>query len=272
MDALTVMEPRLVAEDTHMLSAHIPVPGLGLLPANAYLVCGEQPVLVDTGILSLGERFFDQIAELVDPADLRWIWLTHLDPDHMGCLAQLIDEAPGARIVTTFLGMGKLNLIRPVPPERFYLMNPGQTFDAGDRGLLAVQPPTFDAPESLAVFDRKTRALFSSDAFGGLVAEPHESAAAIAPAELREGIIRWTAVDVPWLARIAGDDLEASLGQIVGLAPEVVLSSHLPPAEDMVQSLADAVAAARLTQPFVGPDQSALQQMLAGGGSGAASP
>jgi hypothetical protein len=268
---MTMMAPRLVADDTYMLSAYIPVPTLGVLPANAFLIRGAQPLLVDTGILSLGDRFFDQLAQLVEPRELRWIWLTHLDPDHLGCLARLLDEAADARVVTTFLGMGKLNLVRPVPPERFYLINPGQVLDAGDRLIVAVQPPTYDAPESLAAFDGKTRALLSSDSFGGVLAEPVESAQDVPRADLREGIIRWTAVDVPWLARISADDLEAALAPVLELGPEIVLSSHLPPAPKMVTHLAESVAFARLAQPFVGPDQAALSQMLAAA-SGASPP
>jgi hypothetical protein len=271
MDTLTMMPPRAVADDTYMMSAYIPVPTLGVLPANAFLIRGEQPVLIDTGVLSLGERYFEQLAELVAPGDLRWIWLTHLDPDHLGCLARLLDEAPAARVVTTFLGMGKLNLVRPVAPERFYLINPGQSLDIGDRLLVAVQPPTYDAPESLAVFDGKSRALLSSDSFGGLLAEPAESAQDVPRAELREGIVRWTAVDVPWLSRISSGELDEALAPVLELDPVIVLSSHLPPAPNMVRHLAESVAFARLAQPFVGPDQAALSQMLASA-SGASPP
>ena len=247
------------------MSAYIPVPTLGMLPASAYLIRGEQPILVDTGILSLGDSYFDQIAELIEPGDLCWIWLTHLDPDHLGCLARLLDEAPAARVVTNFLGMGKLNLVRPVAPERFYLINPGQILDAGDRQLLALRPPTYDAPETLAAFDGTSRSLFSSDAFGGLTAKPADTAADLTMAELREGIVSWTAIDVPWISRVAAEDLERSLAAIVDLDAEIVLSSHLPPAAGLMPALAEAVAAARSAQPFVGPDQSALSQILAGG-------
>ena len=43
----------------------------------------------------------------------------------------------------------------------------------------------------------------------------------------------------------------------------MVLSSHLPPAIGLGTQLLDMLAAAPATDPFVGPDQQALRQMLA---------
>ena len=44
---------------------------------------------------------------------------------------------------------------------------------------------------------------------------------------------------------------------------EVTLSSHLPPAYGLTAQLYDMLAAAPQADPFVGPDQQALEQMLA---------
>ncbi len=74
----------------------------------------------------------------------------------------MLELAPNARIVTTYLGMGKLG-IQGFPVERVYLLNPGQSLDVGDRTLQALTPPSYDAPETTALFDNKTRTLFSAD-------------------------------------------------------------------------------------------------------------
>ena len=47
------------------------------------------------------------------------------------------------------------------------------------------------------------------------------------------------------------------------LDAEVVLSTHLPPAIGLATLLTDMLAAAPDADPFVGPDQQALEQMLA---------
>jgi glyoxylase-like metal-dependent hydrolase (beta-lactamase superfamily II) len=263
MDMPTPVEPRLVADDTHILTTLLPAPGLGILPANAFVIRAAEPVVIDAGVSALAGAAFEQVCSVIDPADVRWIYLTHTDPDHTGCLDALLAAAPRARIVTTYLGMGKLGLSRQIAPERFYLLNPGQSLDLGDRQLLAIRPPVYDAPETTGVFDGKTRALFSADCFGGVLGGPADAARAVPAASLRDGIVTWSGVDAPWLAATDAASFERSLTAVTDLGPRLVLSSHLPPAWDMMPALLDALRSARVAPSFVGPDQAALEQMAA---------
>jgi hypothetical protein len=47
------------------------------------------------------------------------------------------------------------------------------------------------------------------------------------------------------------------------LDPQLVLSTHLPPAHQAMPQLLDMLASAPDADPFVGPDQEALEQLLA---------
>lgn len=249
--------------DADVISTLYPVPGLGAIPINAFVLHAQEPVLIDTGPIVLRDLYLDAIRRLVDLDELHWIYLTHADPDHVGCLREVLAAAPHARVVTTFLGLGKLGLFAPLPPDRVYLLNPGQRLAVGDRDLVALEPPTFDAPETTAFLDAKTRTLFSADCFGGVLAGPAEHAADIPAAALREGVVTWTTVDAPWLGRLDGVVLELALRRIHDLAAPIVLSSHLPPAFGMLDVLLDHVATAYSRPRFVGPDQAALERMLA---------
>lgn len=265
MDIPTQLEPACVAPDTFALGAYFPIPGLGLLPMNAFLIRGAEPVLVDTGCGPLRDVFMERLAALIDLADLRWVWLTHTDPDHVGAVEAVLAAAPRARVVTNFLGVGKMDLHRPLPPDRVYLLNPGQRLDVGDRSLVALRPPVYDAPETTAAFDPRTRALFSADCFGCLVQAPAETAADLPDAALREGMLTWAGVDAPWLEHAEEAGFSASLAAVEHLAPEIILSAHLPPARGMAGTLLGHLAAARGRPPFVGPDQAAFEAMLASG-------
>jgi len=165
--------------------------------------------------------------------------------------------------VTTFLGLGKLGLYGPIPPERVYLVNPGQRLDVGDRELLAMRPPTYDAPETTGFFDTRTGTLFSADSFGALLSAQAERANDLTPKALQDGVVTWATIDSPWLAATDPATHEARLAAIHDLAPPVVLSSHLPPAFGMTDALLDVMRAARTAPPWVGPDQKALTEMLA---------
>jgi flavorubredoxin len=177
MQTPTLFEPLRLDADTCQLGSWMPVPGLGLLPVNAYVIAAREPVLIDTGLGALRDDFVAALGRVIDPAELRWIWITHMDADHIGNLPAVLARAPRARVVTTYLGLGKLGLLG-LPQERARLLNPGQTLDVGDRGLTALVPPTFDAPETTALLDGRTRNLFSADAFGAVLPEVAEDATA----------------------------------------------------------------------------------------------
>lgn len=262
MQAPELFTPRVVAPDTWLIGAWIPVPGLGVLPGNAFVIRSREPVLVDTGLAGLRSDFMRALEQVIDPADLRWIWVTHMDADHIGNLQAVLDRAPKARVVTTYLGLGKMGLLQ-LPQERAWLLNPGQTLDVGDRQLLALTPPTFDAPETTGLFDARSRALLPADCFGTVLSAPVESAAEIAPQALQDGMGLWTSVDVPWLSMVERPRLLAGVEALRRLQPDVVLSSHLPPAAGDLDKLCRTLVRSADAPPFVGPDQRALEQMMA---------
>lgn len=147
-----------------------------------------------------------------------------------------------------------------LPVERTWMVNPGQALDVGDRVLRALRPPVYDAPETMAVFDARTGHLFSSDCFGAVMQQPAESAAAIGPTALHDGLALWASIDAPWLAQIGRDSLIASCRTLRDLQPRLILASHLPPAAGLDDRLYRGLEAALAMSPFVGPDQAAFER------------
>ena len=261
---------RKVTEDIHILPSYFPIPGFGLVPVNAFVLKAKEPVLIDAGLHEDCETFIQTLASVIDPADLRWLWLTHPDQDHVGSLMTLMNENPRLRLVTTFLGLGILGLFEKLALDRVYLLNPGESLDVGDRQLVAYKPPTFDNPATTGFYDTKSRALFSSDCFGALLQSPAETAEAIAVEELRQGQVLWTRIDSPWLHKIDHAKLAADLNVVRQMEPTHILSSHLPPASGLTEVFLSSIAAVPDADPFVGPNQAALTAMLAGMTQGAA--
>lgn len=263
IDRPTMFQPYAAVPGIDVLPAYLPVPGMGVLPANAFLLRGAEPMLVDTGPGGVSDEFVAALGSLIDPAELRWVWLTHTDPDHVGALRQLLVAAPRARVVTTYLAVGKLGMHLPVPLDRVHLCNPGETLRVGDRTLVARRPPTFDAPETTAVFDAESGTLFSADTFGALMSSPAATASEIPAADVEEGMVLWTAIDSPWLHQVRRSAFDAAVADIAALEPRRILSAHLPPAEGMARRLLDCLRLVPDTRPWVGPDQAMLTRMLA---------
>jgi flavorubredoxin len=197
---------------------------MGVLPAHAFVVDGPEPMLVDAGPGGAQSTFEQALASVVDPADLRWLWLTHTDPDHTGSLAWLLDAAPRLTIVTTFLAVGKLGMTLPVPMHRLRWVNPGTTIEINQRRLEAVRPPSFDAPETVAVHDHSSATLFAADSFGALLRQPAASAADVARDELVDGMTLWSTIDAPWVTHTDRDHFAVVLSEIGLRNPGRVLS------------------------------------------------
>jgi flavorubredoxin len=262
MDKPTMYEPYQVASDIEVVPSYFPIPGFGILPVNAFVLKSAEPVLVDAGLVPLSDEFMEKLSSVIDPVDLRWLWLTHADQDHVGSLHRILEMAPKLRVITTFIAVGRMSLFKPLPIDRIYFLNPRQSVSLGDRTITAIKPPSYDAAETTGFYDPKAEAFFCSDCFGALMSEPLESAAAIGTENLRDGMVTWATVDAPWLHIVDRTLFDKNLNSIRELSPKLILSAHLPAAFEMTGELLDNLGTVPTAQPFVGPDQKALEAML----------
>ena len=256
-----------VGNDITVLSDHLEIPGIGHLPINSFVLHAREPVVVDTGLGLPDRDFLADLSSVMDPADVRWIWLTHPDRDHTGGLFELLEAAPDAKIVTTFLAVGIMSTERPLPLNRVHLLNPGQQLDVGDRTLTAFRPPLFDSPATVGFYDDRSRTCFSSDCFGGPMPTADFATCSdiseLPTDQLRAAQLLWATVDSPWVHDAIGPGYASSIKTLEAFNAETTLSTHLPPALGLGRQLVDMLQAAPGSAPFVGPDQQALEHMLA---------
>lgn len=260
-------QPFAAGPDTHVIPTYWPVPQAGTLPMNAFLLRAEEPVLVDTGVGVLGEAFLDALESLIDPADIRWIWLTHEDRDHTGSLQRLLELAPDARLATTFMAVGRMAPEVPVPMDRLRIVNPGDVLNVGDRNLTAIRPPLYDSPATVGFLDDRTGTLFSSDCFGAPLPTPEEAAvtdvAEVAADTLAAGQLAWATVDSPWALLADPDQLRLAVDRIRALQPTTILSSHLPPVRSRIDDVLKHAEAVPTAEPVPPMTQAELEALLA---------
>jgi hypothetical protein len=116
---------------------------------------------------------------------------------------------------------------------------------------------------NVGFYDDRSGVFFSSDCFGVLLSAVPRNAADLSDKDLREGQLFWAVLDAPWLHKVDRSAFARELDGIRRMAPKMVLSSDLPAASgDMTERLLASLAAAPARQPFVGPDQAALERML----------
>ncbi|MEJ2696024.1 MAG: MBL fold metallo-hydrolase [Candidatus Sulfobium sp.] len=256
-------KPHQVMPDIYILPAHFPIPGAGFLPVNAFVIKAEEPVLVDTGMGIDSDEFMKALESVIDPHDLKWLWLTHDDADHTGNIRGILDAAPGVRLAANSLAVLRMSTAWPVPMDRVYWLNPGDSITAGDRKLTAVRPPMFDNPTTVGIYDNKSEAFFSADFFGAIIPSPAQNVDDVAEGDLAKGMISWASADSPWAHMIEPGGFVKALDRIRRIGPKTVLSAHLPPARARTEQLLELLAEVPASTPFVTPGQTALEQILA---------
>jgi flavorubredoxin len=139
------------------------------LPVNSMVIRGAEPVIVDTGAPIHREQWLDKVFSVVEPDDVRWIFLSHDDGDHTGGLLDALELCRNATLVTNYFSTERLALEKPaLPPQRMRWMEPGDRLDVGDRTLHLFRPPIFDGPTTRGLYDPTTAAMWIVDTFACL--------------------------------------------------------------------------------------------------------
>ena len=118
-------QPERIAPDTWLIPNLAPA-GDGLfLPVNSMVIRGREPVIVDTGAPVHRALWIEKAFSVVEPEDVRWIFLSHDDGDHTGALLDVLERCPQATLVTNFFSVERLALEKPaLPLERMRWLDP----------------------------------------------------------------------------------------------------------------------------------------------------
>lgn len=231
---------------------------------NAYVVMAEEPVLIDSGIGLDQDQFVDALSSIVDPAALRWVWLTHDDADHTGSIQRVLELAPNARLVTNGFCALRMATWWHVPLDRVHAIRVGEAIHVGDRTLRAVAPPLFDNPLSIGVLDESTGALFSVDAFGAILPEPTEDLRIVPPEALAGGMLGWATSDSPWAHLVDRRRFGEVLQRVANLQPTSIFSSHLPAADgSSLDHFLQVLRTVPDAEPFVPPGHEEFGHLVA---------
>jgi flavorubredoxin len=257
------MEPYRIAHETYVLPLSLPIPSRGLLYLNAMVILAPQPVLVDTGAGMLRESYLAAAFSVVEPEDVRWIFLSHDDRDHAGNFLQLLDLCHNAKLVTNFQGATRLNKEYELPMSRIVFLDNGEGFDVGDRRLVALRPPLFDNPATRGLLDTRTRAYYGVDSFAAVVPEYVTDADEV-PADVYEHGFNWlNRANAPWYALTDPQRMQVEIDRVRQLNPDVIVSYHGPVAHHRSEQLCDMLAKMPRTDPVEFPSYEELAKLLA---------
>ena len=223
-------QPLQVAPDTFVIRAAMPSVGGTSTCLNSMLIRGAQPVIVDTGMVTNRDTWFEDVFSLVAPEEVRWIFISHNDSDHSGNLIEALERCPNAKVVTSQAESFRTAASFGIPFERMLMVGDGESFEVGDRELRAVRPPVYDSPYTRGLFDPSTRIYYASDAFcAPMPAEPVDRVDEIPPAMWAQGMVQFHHVSVcPWIAMVDPERFRDEVEKLAGLGIETIVGAHSP--------------------------------------------
>ncbi len=133
---------------------------------NSYLIRDEKTAIIDLAKAFKTDIFFDHIAEVVDLAEVDYVIVNHMEPDHTGVLRTLKRMAPRMTILGTPKTKGMLEDFYGIT-ENIREVADGETLSLGKTELKFVHAPFVHWPETMVTYEPSHKILFSCDAFGG---------------------------------------------------------------------------------------------------------
>jgi flavorubredoxin len=222
-------EPLKVAEDTYLIRS---LYGEGSAPVSIYInsmvIAGREPVIVDTGAAGNRENWLADVFGLVAPKDVRWVFISHDDHDHVGNLAQVLDLCPNATLVTSWFQVERLKSAYNLPLHRMRWVNDGEAFDAGDRVLYAIRPPVFDSPTTRGLYDSRSRVYWASDAFAAPVLKANEDVNELDTEFWTQSFFMAQSMLSPWHTMMDEAKFNKAVDRIAELNLNAIAAAHTP--------------------------------------------
>lgn len=138
---------------------------------NSYLITGPKNVLVEAA----HERFYDELIENIDsivPVEkLDYLIMNHNEPDHSGCIRQLLDRNPELTIVSSAGGKKFLENILNRPFNSL-VVKQGESLDIGQGALEFIMAPMLHWPDTMFTYFPAGKTIFTCDFLGAHFCEP----------------------------------------------------------------------------------------------------
>ncbi len=132
---------------------------------NAYLIKDEKKALIDLSKSFKSDEFFDQIDSVTNLAQLDYVIVNHMEPDHSGVLTMLRRIAPQVTILGSQKTKDMLESFYGIT-ENVRVVGDGETVNLGAHTLKFFITPFVHWPETMMTYDVGEQVLFSCDAFG----------------------------------------------------------------------------------------------------------
>lgn len=133
---------------------------------NAFLVLDDKITLFDTVKKPLKNDLLHNIYKLVEPSKIDYLVVNHVEPDHSGSVAEMVDIIKPEKIFCS--PKGKQALLDHYHREDwpYEVVGTGQEVSLGKRTVQFIETRMLHWPDSMMSYIKEDALLISSDAFG----------------------------------------------------------------------------------------------------------
>lgn len=141
-----------------------------LIDTNEYLVISNgESMLCDPGGVEIFPEVFAAISRHSDPADIRWIFASHQDPDIISSLALWLELNPELRCYSSWLWTSFIPHFGGTDETFIAIPDQGMSMPLGKIALQAIPAHYLHSSGNFHVYDEKARLLFSGDVGAALL-------------------------------------------------------------------------------------------------------
>jgi flavorubredoxin len=174
------------------------------------------------------DQYLADVFSLVEPEDIRWVFISHDDVDHTGNVNALMEAAPNATLIVNWFMTERMGESLAVPPTRQRWVADGEAIDVGDRVLRTVRPPVFDSPTTRGLFDPATGVYWGVDAFATPMPAPVTDVADLPADGWLPGMATFDNYVAPWLRLVDDAKYQRTVDRVAELDPTVLVGCHTP--------------------------------------------
>lgn len=143
---------------------------------NSYLIKDEKIAIMDTADNRKIDEWQGNLRTALDGRTPDYLVVQHMEPDHAGCIAEILEEYPAIKIVAS------ARAIQMMPQffegrdfsQNAIAVKEGDTLSLGEHTLQFFMAPMVHWPEVMVTYDKKDKVVFSADGFGKFGALSHE--------------------------------------------------------------------------------------------------
>ncbi|MEM1752417.1 MAG: FprA family A-type flavoprotein [Archaeoglobaceae archaeon] len=192
------------------------------LTYNSYLILDEKKVVIDAVKHKFVSEQIERISKLMDPKEIDYVVVNHIEPDHASGLADLMRVAKKAVVICSQRGKEGLCKNFDCKDWNFMVVKNGDTLKIGKRTLMFIDMTMLHWPDSIATYVVEDKILFSNDAFGQHVASEERFAEELGVEEA----LKWAKLYYANILMPLATLIKKKLEELKGVEVKLIAPSH----------------------------------------------